>query len=212
VKQNHRWNLINNYFNNEKSVFLLGGGTSLSGFDLSKLDKEFVIAINHSIEVYPQAQALLFGDKIFLHKTTFDLDSYEGMIFCSEKTITSKPLQDIYPKENIFAFEDRRDEPLMNAKMGLFHPSSSGILTLNLALQMKAKKIYLLGYDYYKDKNNNMHFYEDYDHHRKYEEEKLVRKIHKYPYFERWKSKIYNLNPDSLIPTFQKLRLKDVFK
>lgn len=210
MNRDHRWNEINNYLSGERSVFLIGGGTSLRDFDFSLLDKEFTIAINHTIEHYPKAKCLLFGDKIFLHKTKFDFKSYDGMIFCNETCATSKPIQDLLPRDNIYLFETLRDDPVMNAKKGLYHPTSSGILAISLALQMKAKKIYLLGYDYYK-LNGSMHFYPDMDHHMKYPEEKLIRKLIKFDKFEKYKNKIINLNPKSNIDMFQKKELSEVF-
>lgn len=212
MKRNHRWNIINNYLNNERSCFIIGGGTSLKGFNLSLLDKEFTIAVNHSIEHYPQASALLFGDKIFLHKTTFDLTTYEGLIFCSEGCSHSEPLQNMIPADNVFVFETLRDDPIMNAKKGLFHPTSSGIMAINLALQMKAKKIYLLGFDYYKV-DGQMHWYEDYNHHKTYKEEKLQMKLKKFKNFDdKMRGKVINLNPDSSIVEFQKMDWRELFK
>lgn len=191
-----------------RSVWLIGGGTSMAGIDLSKLDNEFTIAINHSIEHYQNADALLFGDKIFLSKTSFDLKSYEGMIFCSEKCTKSKPIDEMLDKDNVFIFEDRRDEPTLNPRVGLFHPTSSGILALNLAIQMKAKKIYLLGYDYHYS-NGKVHYYDDLEHHVKYPMDRLPRKAAKFVYFERWKERIFNLSTTSIITTFQKRDWRD---
>ena len=47
MKRNHRWNEINGLLDG-KEIFLLGGGTSLTGFDLSRLNGRRVLAINHS--------------------------------------------------------------------------------------------------------------------------------------------------------------------
>jgi len=204
-----KWQEINGMLTGQ-NVFLLGGGTSLIGFDRSKLDTAYVIAINHSIEHFPQAQSMIFGDKIFLSKTMFDLKTYPGKIFVSEKCIRSRPIDEMWENDNLYIFEDRRDEPTQNFKRGLFHPTSSGLLALNLAIQMKAKKIFLLGYDYYKD-GGQMHFYEDYPHHKKYEESKLISKLKKFKYFDQWESRIINCNPISRIDDFKKASLEEVF-
>lgn len=208
MRRNRRYNQING-MRNGKSVYLIGSGTSLKGFDFSKLNDKFTIAVNHTIEHYPEADCLIFGDKIFLHKTTFDLESYKGLIFCSERCKGSKPIQNMLHKDNLFIFEDRRDEPILNAKMGLFHPTSSGILALSLALQMRAKKIYLLGYDYYYS-NNQVHFYKDYEHHKRVVEDKMKIKMKKFKYFKDHAQKIINLNPDSKIEEFKKMRFEDI--
>jgi len=210
MRRDKRYKIINNYLNKERNAFIIGGGTSLKGFDLTRLDNEFTIAINHTIEHYPQADCLIFGDKIFLNKTTFDIRTYKGMIFCSEGAAYSYPMQEMIPQDNIFVFETLRDEPVINAKKGLYHPTSSGMMAISLALQMHAKRIYLLGFDYYKV-NGQMHWFKDYDHHKKYHDDKLKKKLKKFKNFEKHRGSIINLNPDSLIEEFQKKSIKDVF-
>ena len=111
-------------------------------------------------------------------------------------------------QDNLYIFDDRRDEPILNEKMGLFHPTSSGILAISLALQMKAKKIYLLGFDYYF--KGNMHFYQDYDHHKKNKIERFQMKLKKFKYFEKWAGRIVNLNPQSAIQEFKKVQIDSV--
>ena len=210
MKRDHRWNDIYNFETkkgmlNGKTVYILGSGTSLDGFDLKKLSGKIVMAINHSIEHYPEAQMLIFADKIFLHKTKFDLVNYKGLIFCSDKCKSSKPIDKMYNeyRKNLYVYEDVRDEPVINPKVGLFHPTSTGLQALNLAIQMRAKKIFLLGYDYYKN-NGNMHFYPDYDHHKKYQADKMEIKVKKFRYFEQWEQKVINLSPESLVEEFKK--------
>lgn len=205
MKRDHRWNEIRNMLSGKK-VFILGGGTSLKGFDLDKLRNKIVIAINHSIEQYPYAQMLLFADKIFLHKTKFDFKNYKGLIFCSDKCRRSKPIDEMYEKyyKNLYVYEDVRDEPVKNPKVGLFHPTSSGLQALNLAVQMNASKIILLGYDYYKT-NGEMHYYPDYDHHKKYKQDKMALKTRKFRYFEKWAPRILNLSEHSVIEEFPKM-------
>lgn len=196
-----------------KSVFILGSGSSLKGFNFHRLDKEFTIALNHTIEHYSGASALLFSDKIFLHKTSFDIRNYKGMIFTNENNMRSEPFQsmDIDKHPNIYFFKTRRDEPVMDVRQGLFHPTSAGIIAVSLCLAMKAKRIYLLGFDYYYDKGK-IHFYKDMPHHLKYPEDRFRFKAKKFNLFEKWKGKIINLNPNSLIPTFEKIAIDEVIK
>ena len=209
MNREHRWNQINGMKKGEK-IFLLGSGTSLKGFDLGKLKDCYVIAINHSIEHYPQADALIFNDKIFMKHTTFDLDGYRGLIFASEKCKDSKPFQDWGERDNLYFFNDNRDTPILNAKTGLYHPTSTGMSALNLALQMRARRIFLLGYDYYTD-GDQRHFFEDYPHHKKYPIERIVKKLRRFRQFEKYKDKIVNCNRDSLIKAFPKHSLSEVF-
>lgn len=211
MNRDHRWNEINGRLNG-KEVFLLGGGSSLKGFDFNKLDKKIVLAVNHSIEYYPKAGMLIVADKIFFKYTTFDVTKYKGLLFISEKCKGTPPITEMWKaeKDNLYIYEDRRDEPTLNAKVGLFHPTSAGMQAITLALQMRAKHIYLMGYDYYKN-NGNMHFYPDYEHHKRYDGEKMKQKLCKFSRFEPYYKKITNLNPDSLIEEFPKKRLSDIF-
>lgn len=200
----------------DASIVIIGGGTSLKGFDFNRLNKEFTIAVNHTIEFYPQATCLLFGDKIFLHKydkTKFNFDDYKGLIFARDTCKSSKPFQDwdLEEKENVYFFEGLRDEPSMNPRKGLFHPTSSGFLAMNLALQMGARKIYLLGFDYYKE-NEQMHFFKDHEHHIKYDSDRLERKLVKIPYFEKYRNRFINCSPKSKIDIFEKKHWSEIWK
>lgn len=191
---------INGLLSNEVNAWIIGSGTSLKGFDLSRLDKEFTIAINHSVEFYPKSKCLLFGDKVFLKHSNFNLHEYPGMIYATNHCKGTKT----EGLKNIRYFEADRQQPNMKFEKGLFHPCSSGLLALNLAVIMKAKRIFLLGFDYYYDKGET-HFYGNiYPHHLEYPEDRIFKKIQKFRFFERFKSKIINLNPDSLIPDFEK--------
>lgn len=202
-----RWNEINGYLAG-RCAFLIGSGPSLEGFDFSRLDNEFTIAINHSIEHYPQAKACLFGDKIFLNKTTFDLSKFDGLIFASEKTDYCS--RDERP--NVFTFLDKRDEPGINAKCGLYHPTSSGLLALSLAIIMKARRVFLLGYDY-RHLHGQRHFYGDmYEHHLRYPEDRVMKKAAKFEKFRPWASRIINCSEQSIIEVFQKKRLEEIFE
>lgn len=190
---------------NGQKVFIVGGGTSLTGFNFSRLDNKFTIVVNHTIEHYDNCNCALFSDKVFLKKTPYDFSKYNGLIFANETTEYTK--KDTRP--NVYEFESNRGEVTLNPRKGLFHPTSSGMLAINLALQMRAKKIYLLGFDYYY-KRGKIHFYEDYDHHGKYPEERIRMKLKKFKWFDRYKDKIINLNMNSHVPYFKKQNIDEV--
>lgn len=209
MNRDRRHNKINGLLRGKPCV-IIGGGTSLSGFDFNKLDTYYTIALNHSIETYPKAKALLFGDKIFLNKTTFDIRTYRGLIFASEKCTRTPPLDKMLGQDNVYIFNDNRMSPELNCKVGLYHPTSAGLLGLNLALQMRAAPIYLLGYDYYMA-GERIHYFEDYDHHKKTTSQKLEAKTLKFAYFERYKNDVINCNPKSLVKIFKFKTLAECF-
>lgn len=193
-----------------EDIFILGCGTSLAGFDLKKLAGKNVIAVNHAIEHFPEAPVLFFGDKVFLHATSFDLTTYKGVICCTEKCKGAPPIREIKERPNVVIFEERRDEPILNPRVGLYHPTSSGMMALNLALQMRASKIYLLGFDYYWQ-NGRAHWHDEKPHHLKYPEERLKQKLHRFARFEPFAGKVLNCNKDSWVTEFRKVRLESVF-
>lgn len=192
-----------------KDVYILGSGPSLAGFDLSKLDGKIVIAVNHSIEFYPSAQYLVFGDAIFLKTTTCDFSNYLGILVTPERHKDAAKLQ-VMPETRKFFFEPRRDEVYLNAKKGLFHPCSSGIMALNLALQFRASEIFLLGFDYFYDKGNTHFFGNIYPHHTQYNENKIIKKTLKFRNFNRWRDSIYNCSLDSNVNDFGKISLDEI--
>lgn len=207
-----RYKIIRDYAieNNLKACFILGGGPSLYGFDFNRLNKEFTLAINHSIEFYPRASACLFGDKIFLSKTKFDFNNYPGMVFAGAES----GHQDKYKgdRTNWYIFKINRKEPCLNPKVGLYHPTCGGLYALNLALQMGFKKIYLMGYDFYYS-GGNTHFYGNvYEHHTKYPETKLAKKAQKFILFKEWQGRVYNCNPKSNLRLFRFRPYEEVFK
>jgi hypothetical protein len=66
-----------------KDCFIVGSGPSLLNFDFSKLDDKFTIGLNHIVEHYDNLNCLLFGDRIFVKTTTYDLSKFKGMMFMS---------------------------------------------------------------------------------------------------------------------------------
>jgi hypothetical protein len=209
LNRDRRYKNVNGLLKDEE-VFILGSGSSLEGFDFNRLDGENVIAINHSIEFYPQAFALIFGDSVFKNKTNFDLAGYKGMIFTSDQ----KDVDVI--ADNWYYYSVRRHEPVINPKLGLYHPTSTGIAAINLAIQMRAHKIYLLGYDFYMKKDEegkeiNAHFFPDLPHHKgSITSYKMLKKVDKFKPLEEWRHKIFNLNPKSKLKLFPFMDIDEV--
>jgi hypothetical protein len=199
-----------------KNCVIIGGGSSLTDFDFSKLDNTFTIAINNSIFYYPKASFCIFIDRKFLKQNDREsihfLKKYKGLIFSAFRTkyflesprgsnICNFSLNDIKPQDNFYG--------------GLYHSRSSGLAAINLALMMQPKKIYLLGYDYDYDAITK-HFYnkpgED-----KYENENayIKKRCHfvtrLYNKFKKWDDRIINCNLKSNIDAFPKKSLKEVF-
>jgi hypothetical protein len=111
---------------------------------------------------------------------------------------------------NVVIFMERRDEPILNPRVGLYHPTSSGMMALNLALQMRAATIYLLGFDYYWN-NGRAHWHDEKPHHLRYPEDRLKQKLCRFARFGPWASRVVNCNKNSLVTEFRKVTLESVF-
>jgi len=187
-----------------RDCFIVGSGSSLCGFDFNKLDKHFTIGMNHIVEHYDKLNCLLFADRIFVKTTPYDLSKFQGMIFASEKATYQPEIETIKNNDNFYIFQDNRGHLSTDIeKDGLYHPTNSAIMAMNLALIMNAKKIYLLGFDYV-DKKGNRHFYPDYEHHKRYPMIKFLKKLDKMLAFVPHRDRFINLNPESGLNLFKK--------
>jgi len=193
-----------------RDCFIVGSGPSLIGFDFSKLDDKFTIGVNHIIEHYDNLDCLLFGDRIFVKTNEYDLDKFPGKIFMSEETSWQGEMSHIIDKENTYIFEKNRSCVSNNlVSDGLFHPTNSGFMAMNLALIMGARKIYLLGFDF-KYRGSQMHFYTNKDHHNRYPEKKFQKKLDKIIHFAKYKDKFINLSLESELNLFEKKSIDEV--
>lgn len=123
--------------------FILGSGKSVDDIDLSKLKNEFVIALNHSIIKYPDANALVFIDRDFVQRRKKIIEQYQGLIFAPFRT----GIQDVTTRPGVFCFPFNHAKPQEKLNHGLYNASLAGLAALNLALIMDASQIILLGFD-----------------------------------------------------------------
>lgn len=123
-----------------KSVFLIGGGSSLKGFDFSVLKGCKVIGINDAFKLGPEiVSCCLFGDASFFHKNVVELDKFKSMI------VTCSP--------NLIGLRVSWMKRMKREKDGFYGGDtlgwnySTGAAAINLAYLFGAARIYLLGYD-----------------------------------------------------------------
>jgi glycosyltransferase involved in cell wall biosynthesis len=174
--------------------FVVGGSKALEGFDLNKINGYHSIGINHIIEDYSKFEWFMFLDQRFLNKTTFDMSSYKGKIFASNKTVCFG--------DNVVRFHTmgQRDKPTMNIEKGLYNGFLTGLCAIHLALISGANPIYLLGFgNTYDSIGDNHHYKKDYT-----GETKTPQKVKKYSgaanyakAFLPWKQKIIHVTPGS---------------
>lgn len=204
-------------FNNYPSVegmlkrsrcFILGSGPSVEKIDLSKLDNEFVIAVNHSIVKYPKAKALLFIDRDFMKRRHHLVEEYKGLIFAPFRS----GIQDHVSRDGVFIFPFNYGAPQKKLADGLYNATLSGLCALNLALILGASKIYLLGFDLNQRSGKDAHCTIDENvPNGKYSNEKWIdTRLNMFKRFSNDKEKIINCSMNSAIETFTKKPFKDI--
>jgi SAM-dependent methyltransferase len=203
-----------------RRCFLVGGGTSLKGFDFSKLNGELVIAINRAMEFLPNSSimfcqdARLWGwyeDGSLGKEAKEKFESFKG--FRTWLNTPNFPFpENIYtiPCTNVRDF----NWPDYNYSQGLPFCSSSGMSALCLAVCLGADPIYLLGFDLYGEGGKSADFHGGYPDTPNSKD--LLYKESMLPNFELFAeninkvTKIINLNPKSELKCFQFGDFKDI--
>ena len=199
-----------------EDCFIVGGGASLKGFDFSQLDGKYTITINHSIFYYPNSKAILFIDRKFIKENNFEaeifLRKYKGIVFSAFRT---KYFLESNRSDNVYSFSLNNTAPQEKYYDGLYHSRSSGLAAVNLALIMKARRIYLLGFDYDYEAPTK-HFYnsngeDKYKNEISYVKPRCNSVVGMFQAYLPYKDRIINCNPESRLPYFIKKPLKEIF-
>ena len=121
-----------------QTAFIVGGGPSLCGIDLSILKGQRVIAINSSYQSVPFADFLLFSDYNWwdLHQTR--VDGFHGRLVCASRSPIDQRLLMVRRKN-----PPGLDQP--NDCLPIQYTTATG--AMGLAVKLGAKKIVLLGID-----------------------------------------------------------------
>jgi hypothetical protein len=133
------------YWDQEPVVYLLGGGPSLTGFNLDTLAGRVVVAVNNAVYRYPTAAAVVSVDTTWIESNAsiLRMTGYQGeMVF-------GVPEHD-NPPDSVDAtwlrWKQAGEISLISST--LHSPSTSGYAALNYVLLKRARNIVLLGYDY----------------------------------------------------------------
>ena len=121
-------------------VFLVGGGSSLKGFDFERLRGRIVVAINDALLYLPWATALFSIDPQWVENRMEQIRKFPG-----EKYLAVEPVDGL---EAAYLIRQRGKE-LSETWPEVRISGNSGYGALNLAVLKGAKRIVLLGYDFY---------------------------------------------------------------
>jgi hypothetical protein len=186
-------------------IYIISTGTSLRGFDFTRLDGRITIGINRVIEYY-HPSIMHFVD-VTAHVThARALRSYNGMIIAGPNAGTTETHDNTFIiQRNIDTFELSGNMTTLSKKVGRsfsdgWFGGGGGCTALHTAILLGGNPIYLLGYDYYED--NGCHFDE-------YDESRNEKNLYSV-FFEsiehlgrqNWIPRIYNCNPKSRLKCF----------
>jgi hypothetical protein len=129
-------------FSHVQTIFLVAGGPSLRGFDWGWLKGQAVVAINRAHEVVPNARVLWWSDWRFWEQHEDALRLHRAPIKASFKDRHRRA----YP-EWVAQYQHNGVNGLELKRGWLRHGNNGGHAALNLAIQLGARRIVLLGYD-----------------------------------------------------------------
>lgn len=202
-----------------RRCFIVGGGTSLRGFDFSQLKGELVITVNRAFEFAPFSvlnlcqDARVFG---FYENAEFKegqeakkrFEDYKG--FKTWLNVQAFPFpEDIY-QVGIVAESDFNFKSFAN---GIPPYSNSGLNALCLAACLGASEIYLLGFDCIGENGRTANFHSGYSSSNEdgcYKD--FIKDFNVVASRIKAVTRVINLNPNSGIRCFEFMDIKDIKK
>ncbi len=188
-----------------KDVFIVGGGSSLIGFDFNSLNGRRVIALNHSYE-YCKPNLIIYLDTHFIKKLNEKGHRFDAL----PAPVLSGPKGEHAPGGCYWV--KHVSHPQFNNSNGLFSMTSTGHFGISAALLGDARRVYLLGFDCHAELG--IHFYDKDWESRKIEHgassNKYRNMITGFDLFLGYgHEKIINLSITSKIRPFKKIDLKE---
>lgn len=184
------------------TIYIIGGGPSLKGFDFNLLKDKTVIAVNKAFLHLPMAQVLYWSDTRFFEWYSKEIEDFKGI------KVTCRP----QPKRNdIINLLNTGKTGLETMSYGLRDGGNSGYAAINLAYHLGAKQIVLLGFDM-QTNGKETHWHEGYS--STADTETMGRLM--IPNFDslveplaKRKVKVYNASPISKLTSFEKITIEE---
>lgn len=187
-------------------VYIIGGGTSLTGFDWTRFHSRHIIGCNDAYLLGDWVDFCIFGDINWyhIHKLKKEFQEYKGIKVTIGRHLVGTPgILSLRKKTRGLAIE--RDELAWNC--------NTGAAAINLALHLGAKKIVLLGFDMKLGEKGNANWHVNLKD--KPNPNSYVRFQRFYPQLAKGLTRfpevqVLNANPDSGLTVFPKVRIDDV--
>jgi len=135
----------------DEDVFIIGGGSSLKGFNWSLLENECTIGCNTAFTLGEKiCKICIFGDPKWFRKFQEELRIYKGVLFTSAGELRNTRLNWLWTLP-------RKSRGLGTTSLGW--NCNTGATAINLALILGAQRVFLLGFDMHlsKDGKSNWH-------------------------------------------------------
>lgn len=215
-------------------VFIVGGGPSLKGMDLSFLDKEDVICVNKAIDIVKNPKYFITMDYSFFSKVGSSIRSIVSKAQSSHFIINRQHsyIQNIggvytdtrnnlryeglqYFNSVISSYKEINEISGFGQNLTEFcHGDNSGYCAVQFAVIAGYKEIYLLGFDLDEPSNKHQtHFhssYPDFSINRFYQKIQIYKRymIESITKIKKYKStRFYTLTPSGLEPTVAKVKV-----
>lgn len=123
-----------------ETVFILGGGPSLTPDVVSRLEGQRVVAVNNAYVLAPRADVLFWGDLTWWSWNQHDLHRHTGQYKVTNRATPKTPGFDVLELE-------RARDVALSLDPRKIAGSNSGMAALNLAVLFGASRIVLCGFD-----------------------------------------------------------------
>jgi len=201
-----------------RRCFIIGGGTSLKGFDFSKLQGELIIAVNRAMEFVPFATIMIAQDaRLWGWYESGDLGLEAKEKFNNFKGYKAWVNCQSFPYPEDLYIIDTKHSSDFNWKTydyagGIPLCTNTGLDALCLAVCLGASDIYLLGFDCYGKEGKTANFHAGYPDNN----DDVIYKDIFLPNFRdlavhiNKKANVINLNPKSTLNCFKFGEFKDI--
>jgi hypothetical protein len=129
-----------------EDIFIIGTGTSLQGFDFSRLKGRKTIALNDAIRSVPSPNYHLYTDALYRRYCTLSYGK-ETTVVCRGHSYNQQRRD--HPNRKIYIF-GAKDRPKLCKHDDLFVFATVASTGIHLAQRMGAGRIFLLGVDAYR--------------------------------------------------------------
>lgn len=196
-----------------QNVFIIGGGPSLINFDFDKLKGRTVIALNSSFKgIQHLTTAIFWTDNDWAAKNYDDIMRFKGLRFNSRinaMKLINEGTQGFASSCVLNKHADFGFTTAINAVCG----NNSGAQILNFVTNLKAYRVFLLGYDMNPSAQGKTHWHEGYE-----QAAALYASAYKNlfipsinsmaPFIKQLGVDVVNCNPDSKLTCFRKDKLE----